>query len=338
MSWPLVDRVSDRVLLVTQERPLVGLHRGLVDAFAAAARAGRGLQLVTPPGTRLTVPLRLALDGDGRWVVRAGGHDGGAYDGVSGAVLACRDGAFVPAGHGPGDATGGPRVAPAPAASAAPAARQLWLSVSLLHERPPAAFGLAAEAVLGALAGAPPAGWGIAEPVSEFWRPATLSRLVARRLPRPTTVTIVGAPGRPAVGTIEAAATPAGVAESLTLAIGLPGAAAVPPTPDVAALAGALAREHPLLTLLAVVRAGREDLTVPPLGDGPAAPLGLAVAGAALGGAGLDGALALPGAARLDAPGRPAVWYDLAAGPAEPWAALDLVAAHLSAAPPRPPA
>jgi hypothetical protein len=40
MTWP-VDFVSDRAWLVVQDRPLIGLRRGLVDVLAVGGLPGR---------------------------------------------------------------------------------------------------------------------------------------------------------------------------------------------------------------------------------------------------------------------------------------------------------
>ncbi|HZA80953.1 MAG TPA: DUF6177 family protein, partial [Actinomycetes bacterium] len=107
-AHPAVDVVTGRVAVVLQDRPVVPLTAWLADAARQCAGSGRGLQVVTPPGSRLTTPLRFALDGpDTRWVVRDGG--GSCHDGLTGRLLHWDGGAFVPTPTGPG---AGPALAP----------------------------------------------------------------------------------------------------------------------------------------------------------------------------------------------------------------------------------
>ena len=49
-----MDLVTDDVAVVMQDRPVVGLSAWLLDAAAAAEAEGRDVQLVTPPGVRIT--------------------------------------------------------------------------------------------------------------------------------------------------------------------------------------------------------------------------------------------------------------------------------------------
>ena len=57
--------------VVLQDRPVVGLQQRTVDVLVAAGRDRRTAHLVTPPTSRLTVPLWMALSEDAnRWVVR----------------------------------------------------------------------------------------------------------------------------------------------------------------------------------------------------------------------------------------------------------------------------
>jgi hypothetical protein len=317
MTWPVHDVETDRVCVVLQDRPVVGLHRGLIDALAAADRDGRGVQVVTPSTSRLTVPLRMALTGgDRRWVVQGGEHR--YFDGLSGEALHWSGEAFV--GPADPDGTGDepPYAAGAPRADEPREGdEQLWLSIQLHHTRPPVAFGLAVEAVCRAITGEPPVGWGTAEPVTQRWRPAELSALATGRGPLPTFLTVVGGgdtadgAGRAVIGTLEIVGGPAGSTESATLAIGH--RAGQPPIPaELTDIVDALAREHPLTSFFAVHRFGRADLTCPAYGDGRGEPVGIALGPEALGQTDLADALALPGARQLGTPRRPTVWYDLA--------------------------
>ncbi len=312
MTWPICDAATERVSVVIQDRPVVGLHRGLVDTIAAAEREERGVQVLTPPTSRLTVALRTVLMAEEHgWVVQDSER---YFDGICGQPLRWSGDAFVP------DEAG--RSTPDPPR---PVAYQLWVAVACRHERPPAAFGLAVEAVCRAVTGGPPAGWGIAEPVAERWRPVELSTLAAKRAPRPTCFTLVGGGDCPAAGVLEIAVGPGGVTESATLAVGCP-AGREPDRSGLAAVADGLAREHPLSSFLAVWRPGREDVTFPPYEEGEDHPLGVALGRDGLATTDIAAAVTLSGGRRIGVPHRPAIWYDLDEG----WAALSGLAAALA--------
>ncbi|HEV7712628.1 MAG TPA: DUF6177 family protein [Asanoa sp.] len=290
----VADTVTDRACVVLQDRPVVGLHRGLIDLLVAAERDGRAVRVLTPPASRLTMPLHTMLAGGaGSWVVRYPEH--GYFDAGSGAPLHWSEGDFrayaEPDALTPSGEDG----------------RQLWATVRLLHTKPPVSFGLATEAVCTALTGGPPVGWGNAEPVAEPWRPIELSIAAASRGPRPTTLVVVGGGTRPAIGVLEFAIEPAGISETLTLAVG--GFAAEPP--DTMELVTRLAAEHPLGLALMVFRPGRADLTQGPFEPADGRPLCVAMGPSAYAEGGRDALLALPDARPL---GPAAVYCDLAAG------------------------
>ncbi|GIH17654.1 DUF6177 family protein [Rugosimonospora africana] len=326
MAWPVVDILTDRTAVLLQDRPVVGLWPGLVDAFIEAADLGLGVQLVTPATSRLTVPLRMALLGQHRWVVHAPGR--GYVDGASGAGLRWDDDTFVeagtPAGAGVTDSTerGGE------------IGRQLWLTIELRHERQPATFGLGVEAACRTLTGKPPLGWGPAEPVTQPWQPEELTELVIDRAPRPTQVTFVGGGARPAIGILQVTDAQAAPAQSAVLVVGYP-AGEEPPLSVLPALADTLAREHDLALFFAVLRPGREDLTLP-ASDGPAdgagIPTGLAVGPAARGDLSASEALSLEGARPIGPRHRGTAWYDLPDG----WNSLTALAGALRADVPLP--
>ncbi|MEV4617887.1 DUF6177 family protein [Asanoa sp. NPDC049573] len=287
------DTVTDRACVVLQDRPVVGLHRGLVDLLVAAGRDGRAVRVVTPPTSRLTMPLHAVLAGGaGSWVVRYPEH--GYFDAASGAPLHWSEGDFQAYAE------------PADLSPSSDAGDQLWLTLRLLHTRPPASFGLATEAVCGALTGSQPAGWGNAEPVAEPWRPIELSIAAASRGPRPTTLVVVGGGARPAIGLLEFAVEPAGISETLTLAVG--GFDEAPP--DTVGLVTRLAEEHPLGLALLVLRPGRADLTQGPFEPAGGRPLCVGVGPSARTEEARDALLALPGARTAG----PAVYCDLSAG------------------------
>ncbi|MFD7814121.1 DUF6177 family protein [Streptomyces sp. NPDC059785] len=257
---PAVDVLTDTTAVVMQDRPLVPMSSWLGDAMRTAAEAGRALQIVTPPATRLTLPTRTALRGlPNRWVVRDAEH--GYYDGLSGALLQWENGTFAPVR----DERGATRVAEGFRASDPVDAgeRQLVLSLRVRH---PAVEGLvlgsAVESVFRHLTGGPPAGWSTAEPVNLPWSTRTLTEFARARAPRPTLLVVVGRPGRPALATVRVLRTPAGVEEDVTLAFGY-GSGETPPLSAVEGLAAELDASHPLVSMLTAVRAGRRDLTVP---------------------------------------------------------------------------
>jgi len=307
-AHPAVDVVTGRVAVVLQDRPVVPFSAWLADAVRVCAGSGRGLQVVTPPGSRLTTPLRLALDGpDTRWVVRdATGAT--CYDGLSGRRLRWDGDAFVPAPAGPEE---GPALAPQFVDRDAPAGRQLLLEVRLRHPATATArLGGALEVLCAALTGQPPRGWGTAEPATEPWDRDALTGFARRRTPAPTLLVVVGGGDRPAVGTIRVSRAASGVDETVTLVVG--GA-----DPDaVAAVAEELAAGEPLVSLLAQACPGRADTTWAPRLSGLPVPIGLAVGPDEVDRLGLGHALAAPApAARpLGRPARPAVWYQLGDG------------------------
>jgi Family of unknown function (DUF6177) len=307
-AHPAVDVVTGRVAVVLQDRPLVPFSAWLADAVRACAGSGRGLQVVTPPGTRLTTPLRLALDGpDTRWVVRdATGAT--CYDGLSGRRLHWDGDAFVPDPAGPGD---GPALAPEFVDRDMPAGRQLLLEVRLRHQATATArLGGALEVLCNALTGQPPRGWGTAEPATEPWDRDDLTAFARRRAPAPTLLVVVGGGDRPAVGTIRVSRAASGVDETVTLVVGQA-------RPEVvAAVAERLAAGEPLVSLLAQVCPGRADTTWAPRLAGLPVPVGLAVGSGEVARLGLEHALAVPvpAARAVGDPTRPAVWFHLGDG------------------------
>jgi hypothetical protein len=325
-AHPAVDVVTGRVAVVLQDRPVVPFSAWLADAVRLCAGSDRGLQVVTPPRSRLTTPLRLALDGpDTRWVVR---DDTGAtcYDGLSGRRLQWDGTAFVPARAGPDD---GPALAPEFVDRDAPTARQLLLEVRLRHPATATArLGGAFELLCAALTGAPPLGWGTAEPATEPWDRDDLTVFARGRAPAPTLLVVVGGGDRPAVGTTRVSRAASGVDETFTLVVGEASPDALP------AVAEELATAEPLVSLLAQVCPGRADTTWAPRLPGLPVPVGMAVGPDEVARLGLDHALAAPApvAHPVGDPARPAVWFHLGDGttPAG-WDRLTAVLRHVGA-------
>lgn len=282
---PAVDALTDRAMIVLQDRPVVAFSAWLADVLRVGGETGRRLQVVTPPATRVTVPLRLILSGpNATWVVRDGG---GYYDGLSGVPLHWDGAMFGPVPdattHAPGYTTPPDQ----------PVGAQLTLTFRVRGTR----LGVAAEEVCRALTGEPPAGWGTAEPVIRVWRTEDLADFFAERGSRPTWLTVVGAG---LVGTLLVSATPDGLDESVTLVLGYldPGQVPIARLPDVAGGLGA-----GLVSFFAQLAPGRADLTTAPRWLGPPGPVGMGVTGAASSPPGL-----------LGRPIGPVTWYDLGDG------------------------
>nr|WP_308189717.1 DUF6177 family protein [Streptomyces sp. WAC 00631] len=75
-----IDVLTARAAVVIQDRPVVAATTWLTDVLGTAARAEREVQILTPPGTRLTLAARTLLARmPARWVVRD--EECGYYDG-----------------------------------------------------------------------------------------------------------------------------------------------------------------------------------------------------------------------------------------------------------------
>lgn len=305
---PGVDLVTDDVAVVMQDRPVVGLSAWLLDAAAAAEAEGRHVQLVTPPGVRITYPARSRLfsGSHARWVVHDPNGDN-PYDGLTGVQLGWDGQKFAPADGdevaGPGWMTGGLDVR-----------ANLQVLARVRYPRLDSSLvGRATELLFGELSGAPPAGWGTEEPVSQVWNTAALTAYCHRRSPRPSLLTVVGrqAPGvRPASGTAVVASRPAGVEETVTMAVAQPGLQ--PPDPGIVRdVIARLAAEVELVTVLVTAAGAAADTTSFPHFTGFPGPVGLAV--------GPDEpkpelAGSPPAAEPIGPASRPATWYALGDG------------------------
>src|SRR5205823_1085904 len=92
VSGPAADALTPKAMVILQDRPVVAFTKWLADGLRLCSETRRGLQVVTGPDSRITVPLRLVLTGQNtHWVVRA---DGGYYDGLSGVPLVWDGSAF----------------------------------------------------------------------------------------------------------------------------------------------------------------------------------------------------------------------------------------------------
>ncbi|WP_326741790.1 DUF6177 family protein [Streptomyces sp. NBC_01768] len=326
-----VDLLTEKAAVVIQGRPVIAATTWLTDVVRNAARTERELQIVTPPGTRLTFPARTLLDGlPSRWVVSDPGC--GYYDGLSGAVLHWHEGRFT---HAAGDK---PQTAdafrPRPGTGGE---RQLLLSIRTVH---PAdehlVLGGALEQAWRTLTGAPPAGWATSEPISAPWSPRQLTDLARTRAQQslPTWAVAIGTPDRPAIAAMRTTRTHLGVEEHITLAIGYR-ADQHTPVDAMPELAESLVARHNLATMIGQLRTARADLTTPAHHERPPVPLSFTLGPDAVADLGLDHvrrALAGTAPTRLGPAARPALHYTLGDGtdPAA-WQRLRQINDHLAA-------
>ncbi|MEW2527672.1 DUF6177 family protein [Streptomyces sp. NPDC047071] len=330
-ALPAVDVLTDATAVVLVDRPVVALTAWLSDVLRAAVASGRALHVVTPPHARLSLPLRTALTGPpNRWVVQD--PDDGYYDGLSGAVLRWRDGAFAPAL----DRDGRPAVAKAFRPPGSTAERQLTVSFRTHHApEPDLVLGLGLEAAWRHLTGAEPAGWGTAEPINLPWSPRQLTALARGRAPDPSQLLAVGRPDRPALATLRVQRTRTGLAQEVTLALGL-AAGSPAPLDAIEPLAEALVARHGLRTLLVTLHPARADLTAPAHLEHPPAPVSFTLGAADVRAVGIAHARRPPLPHRPTALGPaagPALHYRFGDGTdASAWADVDRLTRHLAAA------
>ena len=257
MDALVLDISTPETGLVLQERTIVSVSARVAQALRVCAESGRECALVTPRSSRLTLPLRSMIGPGVRWAVRGEGGES-YFDGLNGASLEWDGERFVPGGgvH-PGFEKG--------------EADGRWLVVTATV-RHPASDGLrvghAVELLSTALTGAPPAGWGAAEPASTSWSASSVTEYCRRRAPKRTWAGHVGG----GVGTLQVVRTDGGVEERVML-----GASVA--VPDMAALAEALAGRFPLVSMTAQRVPGRRDLTAEPRWCGVPEPVGVAVDG-----------------------------------------------------------
>ncbi|MGW2232428.1 DUF6177 family protein [Streptomyces sp. NPDC001759] len=327
-ALPIVDVLTDSTAVVLADRPLVPLTTWLTDILRATAQTNRALHLVTPPHVRLTLPLRTALSGaPNRWVIRD--PAGGYYDGLSGVQLAWQEGTFTPTRT---------TVADAFTATSTPAEqRQLTVSFRTVHAADTdLVLGRALEAAWRHLTGAPPAGWGTAEPVNLRWSPRQLTDLARDRAPAPTHLIATGNSDHPAIATHRITRTTAGVAEDTTLTLGYATPTEVP-LDALESLAATLVDAHGLTTMLTTLRTARADLTLHAHLEAPPLPVSFTLGPRDVRAAGLTHARRPPLAMKprqLGSPSYPALHYSLGDGTdAGTWTALQNLTSHLKNSP-----
>lgn len=210
MGGPLTDTITDKAIVLHQNRAVVALSPWLAQAAVDAVRDGLLLQIVTPPDALVTYPLEVMFSfARGQWVVRTGD---GYRDGLTGLPMRWD----------------GDRFAPAPSSSpdddlspvAAAWAGGLEFQIVTLHPATEALeLGASAEAAVRALTGNTPAGWGTAEPATEPWSRRDLSSFCRERAPSPTSLTIVGGdPWKAVLGVLTVERVGSGVREMFRLA------------------------------------------------------------------------------------------------------------------------
>ncbi|UUU33806.1 DUF6177 family protein [Streptomyces sp. CA-210063] len=328
---PAVDVVTDHAAVVLIDRPVVALTSWLAEIMRTTVASRRSLQIVTPPGVRLTTAARTTLARvPNRWVVQD--PECGYYDGLSGAVLRWQDGAFSPALAEDGTAT-------VAAAFTRPAdeapGRQLIVALRTVHKADDRLLlGGALEAAWEALTGTAPAGWGTAEPVNLPWSPRQLTDLARERAPEPSHLVVVGTPDRPAMATVRVTRTTKGVEEDVVLTVGYADGEELP-LDRVQPLAEALLSGHSLKTMLVSVRRARTDLTAAPRLEGPPIPYAFTLGPEDVHAIGVEHARRPPVEVRpvsLGATSRPALYFPLGeAEDAEAWGRLQELTAHLRA-------
>ncbi|KUN00763.1 hypothetical protein AQI95_34030 [Streptomyces yokosukanensis] len=330
-ALPAVDVLTGSTAVVLADRPVLPLTTWLSDVLRATAASDRALHIVTPPHVRLTVPLRTALVGaPNRWVIKD--PAGGYYDGLSGAELVWKDGTFAP--------TEMPaKVADAFTKGTKPSDERR-LTVALRTVRSPDAdlvLGTALETAWRRLTGAPPAGWGTAEPINLPWSPRQLTDLARNRSPKPTHALAIGTPDRPAVATHRTSRTTAGIAEDVTLTIGYPTTEQVP-LDAIEPLAAELVDTHGLTTMLTTLTKASADLTLTPHLTSPPIPITFTLGTRDVRSTGLTHARRPPLAMKpvqLGTTTAPALHYPLGDGSdSDAWTALQTLTTHLKAGTP----
>ena len=333
-----VARLTEEAAVVVDDRPVVPVSTWLVDALAEHARQGRGLQLVTPPGSRLTAPLASLLTTPlTRWAVSDGN---GFRDGFSGRPLSWDEHyGFVadPPGTGMSYLTLPSDIAPDEDENE----HQLLVTVKTDHlATSDLVLGQTVELLTTTLAGAEPSLFGPTEPATQVWDTRVLTGLCRERAPRSTWLAFTGPPAPPLpeavrafCGTVKARRTREGIRETVTLAVSYPSGV----EPDLSVLVP-IVRELTDLGVLNVLevrrRQGRSDLTRVPYRTGRPMPVGLALGAETVASLGVERALDAPvRAVPVGPPMTPAVWYDLENGgdhDGDGWEGFGALLAHVA--------
>lgn len=323
-AHPAADLITDRTAIVVSERPVTGLSSWLTDLISRTSGTGLRPVLVTLPTARVTLPLRMVITaGLLRWVART--PAGGYYDAIGGDPVRFDGQAFV-------DATDDADVPPQ--FDEESLAAQVVISVSIQH-RPSTTLrlGAALETCATRFTGAPPSGWGVAEPVTQPWDRGALTAFARRRMPTASRLVAVGSGRSPLVSVVEVNRTDIGLQEDVTCLVGWDTA-----TPHVAQITArameslrAVADAETVGLAMAHVRAGRGDLTTAARTESALAPLVLLLGPRPVRGLGEDLILGagLPAPTRVGRPRTPGLLFDLGGDGGNGWRHLSRLVAHL---------
>lgn len=315
---PGVDLITEKVAVVMQDRPVIGMSAWLSDALTSAKMASRDVQLVTPKHSRLTWPVRSALfkGAYSKWVVT--GDDGEYFDGLNGVRLKWNGELFI---------------ARSTVKRGEPSSDlhpdyvvqedlfgQLQFTVRVRHKPVDSlVLGRVAERLFTATAGSGPAGWSTSEPVTQPWSAEALTEYCRDRAPSPTWLILAGQPGaefRPAVGTLDIRRVESGVDETLTLAVSQPGMD-FPNVNKVGEWIDEIADDFELVSAMVVGSNGEADGTYRPRFVGMGCPIGMAAGNEAVKANGVEKLVSLEGSNRAMAIGpahTPAIWYPIGDG------------------------
>ncbi|MFG1625947.1 DUF6177 family protein [Kribbella sp. NPDC049227] len=315
---PGVDLITDKVAVVMQDRPVIGMSAWLSDALTSAKAAGRDVQLITPKTSSLTWPVRSTLFGglNAKWVVTA--DDGEYFDGLNGVRLKWNGEQFLARSTAkPGEQTSDlhPDFAVQDDLFG-----QLQFTVRVRH-KPVASLvlGRVAERLFTATTGTGPAGWSTSEPVTQPWSPEALTEYCRGRAPDPTWLILAGQPGaefRPAVGTLEARRTQSGLDETVTLAVAQPGMD-FPDVNKVGDWIDEIADNFELISAMVMGSYGAADGTYQPRFVAMASPIGIAAGHEAVEGSSVAEMVKVEGISKALAIGpahAPAIWYPIGNG------------------------
>ena len=315
---PGVDLITDKVAVVMQDRPVIGMSAWLSDALTSAKVESRDVQLVTPKTSRLTWPVRSMLFNGrfSKWVVT--GEDDEYFDGLSGVRLKWDGEQFLARSTAKvGEPTSD--LHPDFVVQEEPFG-QLQLTVRVRHQPVESlVLGRLAERLFTATTGNGPAGWATSEPVTQPWSPEALTEYCRDRAPDPTWLVLAGQPGaefKPSVGTLEARRTMSGLDETVTLSVAQPGMD-FPDVNKVGDWIDEVADNFELISATVMGSYGAADGTYPPRFLGLSCPIGIGAGNEAVRTTGVADMLKVEGIRNALAIGpvhAPAIWYPVGNG------------------------
>ncbi|KOX13548.1 hypothetical protein ADK67_44080 [Saccharothrix sp. NRRL B-16348] len=312
MTWhPAADHSTPEAIVVEQNRRVIGLSGWIVDAAIEAVSTGRFLQVLTPARTLITYPLELFIGQSGSsWVVR---DDTGFRDGFTGVPMIWTGARFVPAPD---------RSAP-PVDPVKPGKGTVEVHVATLHrEADPQNIGSTADAVVHALTGSAPLGWGTAEPATQPWSTREITAHCRGRAPLPTHLVIVG---NGALGTLTVERVDTGVLERLQVTGPPAGTVSQGAVDGLITDLAATAR-----TVLVAVHPRRTGGLRSAAPCPPSLPYGILIGSDVVREQGAEHARAAPAVdiRLVGPPGRPACWCRLSGGGQAPYELLTEILHH----------